>query len=117
MPSRSAAMPLDAREVREASASPSDGQHADGQGRSEVRGRAARTPEVALTEAAAERLECAQLLGCLDALGDALDAERVREVDDAAHDRGVVGVDAETGDEGAVHLEQVDGEALEVQQR
>ena len=51
--------------------------------------------------------------------GDCLEPERVRELGDRSDDRVAVpvGVALEVGDEAAVDLEEVDGEALEVGER
>ena len=61
-----------------------------------------------------ERVECA---GLVEHLGHDLEPQGARQADDRTDDRGVVGVDADAVDEGAVDLEDVDREPLEVRQR
>src|SRR5665213_3070771 len=61
-------------------------------------------------------LEQRELARLLDALGERLDRERLAELDERA-DQGVpFGVTADAGDERAVDLQGVDGEALEIGQ-
>ena len=69
---------------------------------------------VALAELAAELAEGGQLLGCLDAFGDRLQTERLGEGEDAPGQGGVLGAPGHAGDKGAVDLENVDREALQV---
>ncbi len=53
----------------------------------------------------------------LDALGDGLQVQRARHLDDGLHDGAVVGVGVDVAHEGLVDLERVQREALEVAQR
>jgi len=71
---------------------------------------------VALAELAAELAQGGQLFGCLDAFGDRLQTERLTEGQDPPGEGGVLGALGHAGDEGAVDLEDVDREALQVAQ-
>ena len=63
----------------------------------------------------AVQVEQGEALGVgLDAFGDGADADGVGQLHAAGHDGRVAAVRAESGDEGAVDLELVDGKALEV---
>src|SRR4051812_9863833 len=75
-------------------------------GLARVLGRAAE--QVALHEVAAAALQELELFLRLHALGDHLDAERVRERDDGGDDRHLVAVAGHIGDEAAVDLHLVD---------
>ncbi len=69
---------------------------------------------VALAEATAERAERGDLRGVLDPFGDRLHPEVVRELEDRFRERRLVRMAPELGDEGAVHLEDLDRIALEI---
>src|SRR4051812_29969407 len=77
----------------------------------EVRGRQRRAEVEALVLIAAHRLERVELLERLDALGDHLEPQAVRERDDRLHDRRVVGARHQVLDEAAIDLELVDRKA------
>jgi hypothetical protein len=70
--------------------------------------------EVALAELAAELAQGGQLLGCLDAFGDRLQTECLGKGEDPPGKGGVLGAPGHAGDKGAVDLEDVDREALQV---
>src|SRR5258706_11572538 len=72
--------------------------------------------EIALHLVAAVQAQKGELGFGLDALGDDVQPEVLRKVDDRAGQRRVVGVGRYVADERAVDLEGVDGEALEVAQ-
>jgi hypothetical protein len=72
--------------------------------------------EVALPEVAAELLQRLELLAALDALGDDVHAEPLRELDDRLEDRRGL-PHAEAVDEAAVDLQDVDRELLHVAER
>ena len=74
-------------------------------------------PQEPLTEVAALVPEQLGLGDGFDTFGDDADVERVGEVDDAGHDRVVLRVQAEPGDEGAIDLQEVDRIAPQVEQR
>lgn len=59
-------------------------------------------------------MERGQLLEGLDPFGDGRDAHRLGKADHGGDDGGIAGVAAQAGDEGAVDLQEVDGELLEV---
>ncbi len=71
----------------------------------------------ALDRVAAQVAQPLPGLVVLDALGDHQQAERVREVDGAADDLRVLGVDGEPGHEGPVDLQLADGQPPQVDQR
>src|SRR4051812_1779594 len=71
----------------------------------------------ALPEVAAERPQFGELQRRLDALGRHRQAERVTQSHDRGDDRGVVGIVTEAVDEGAVDLEGVDRQRLQVAER
>src|SRR5262245_17747168 len=73
--------------------------------------------QVALAELAAEGSQRAQLVGPLDSLGDDLETQRLAELDDHANEDRPLAVGAEAVHEGAIDLEHVDGEAVQVAQR
>ncbi len=75
------------------------------------------TDQIALREIAVERRKSTPDLGALDSLGDDVEAEVPGEIDRRADDRRVVRIVDHVGDEGAVDLELVDGQALEVRER
>src|SRR5436190_10580933 len=71
--------------------------------------------EEPLREVAADAAESGELLRRLDALAEDLHAQAAAEGDDGAHDLLLAG--AETADEGAIDLERVDGELVQVRER
>ena len=74
--------------------------------------------QVSLTSSASRRSELGELLGLLDALGDGLQAQRLRHLDDRTDERRVLGI--EGGDpvhERLVDLQDVDREPLQVAER
>src|SRR5262245_32363275 len=77
-------------------------------------GRGRSAEEIALPLVAAEVTQLLELLGRLDALGHRLEPQRAAQTDDGADDGGVPAVLRQTGHEGAVHLQHVDGEPLQV---
>ena len=70
----------------------------------------------ALSPGAPEPHEFADLRRVLDALRDHIHPQRVGEADDRTDDRGVVGIDADTVDERAVDLQDVDREPFQVRE-
>src|SRR5579871_4362188 len=60
------------------------------------------------------RSERARLFGGFDAFGDDLQAEIVAQSDDGPHDRRIVRLARHVLDKRAIHLEPIDGEALEI---
>ena len=70
--------------------------------------------QVALAAVAVLLLQQRELLAVLDALGERLDRERLAELHERADQRLAFGVLGELGDERAVDLQRVDGEALQV---
>jgi hypothetical protein len=70
-----------------------------------------------LAERAAETTQKVQLVPGLDAVGDDLVAERAAETQDRANDRLALPVAADLADEGAVDLEAVDLDPLELGER
>src|SRR3954469_19712271 len=87
-----------------------------GEERLEVLGRHRRGEQVALGAVAAEPAERVELAGGLDALGDRLEPQAARDVDDRADDRRVVLLLAQPVDERAVDLDRVDRHALQARQ-
>ena len=83
----------------------------------EAGGRQRAAHQEPLHQVAALAAQELQLLEALDALGHDLQVEVVAEADDGAHDGGILGVHREVVDEGAVDLERVEREALEVVER
>ena len=95
------------RRVRSCAAAPSS----TGSDRFRSTRRARRPEEKALAELAADRAQPVELLGLLDAFGDGLEPERVRQAHDRGGDRGAVGASTDALDERAVDLERLDREA------
>ena len=73
--------------------------------------------EVALGVVAAEAAQLGELGLVLDPLGDHVEGEGARHADDRLDDRRALLLDAERVDEGAVDLQRVEGEAVEVGER
>ena len=89
---------------------------ARGQPAVELRRRQRAAEQEPLRHVAFQGGEHVEHLGRLDALGDDLEPEMAREVDGRAHDRRVGRVVGHADDEGAVDLDLVQGQALEVGQ-
>src|SRR5207245_1223794 len=70
-------------------------------------------PLSALTIQLSQALE---LLRRLDPLGDELQSQALRDTDDGADNGRIVGVDRHVADEGAIDLECIDGQMLQVAQ-
>jgi hypothetical protein len=69
---------------------------------------------VALGQPAALGIEHRQLLGALDAFGDRIEAEAATETERGPHDRRRARIVLERGDERAVELDLVEGEAAQI---
>ena len=67
--------------------------------------------------AAAERPQGVDLDAVLDALGDRLHPEMMRELEDRLRERRLVRMPSQLGDERAMHLEDLDRVPLEVAER
>jgi hypothetical protein len=72
---------------------------------------------VALGQVAAEGLELGELGWPFDAFGDDLEAEAASELKEGGEEVALVGLDVEGVDEGAVDLQDAEGEAGQVGQR
>ncbi len=72
---------------------------------------------ISLAKLAAEFPKLGELAGRLHAFGDHVETEALGEGDDRPHDLRVLAAGADPGDEGAVDLERVEGELMEVAER
>src|SRR3954464_6130606 len=73
--------------------------------------------QIALHRVAAFLRQETELLDGLDALGDDRHFEAMAKIDDGAHDRRRLRIPAEIDDEGAVDLDLVERERLQIAQR